>query len=88
MITIELDKEKKIKIPQSWTEVILRNYEKWFDFEPNNRLEQVKYIAGICNIEEDMLLESPTQIFDIIVENINFLFDDLQDNPSNSIKIT
>lgn len=87
MIEITLEDGKTINIPQSWSEIRLGNYEKWFIHEPQNRSDEVKLIADICGIDVDVLLEKPTQLFDIISDSLGFIFNTETCEPSNTIEI-
>jgi len=88
MITITFDEaKKKIDVPQSWNDIRLGDYEKWFATEPSTRLEQIHYIAGICNIDAELLLDSPTQVFDVVYDNIRFIFDENAGGPDNRVGI-
>ena len=86
MITLCFD-EQKIKVPESWSDIRLGDYEQWFRMEPKNRLEQVAMIAGVCGIEAEVLLNNPTQVFDIICDTVKFVFEDYQGELANSIQI-
>ncbi|GAB6012719.1 hypothetical protein [Viscerimonas tarda] len=88
MITITLNNSgQNISVPQSWAEIRLGDYEQWFCYEASNRLEQINYIAGICHIDPDVLLESPVQVFDLVSRTTNFLFDENTGQPENRIEI-
>ena len=88
MITITLNNVgQTIKVPQSWAEIKLKNYEKWFDKKFSSRTEQVNYIADVCNIHPSVLLESPAQLFDIVFDAVCFVFEENIYQPQNSIKI-
>lgn len=88
MITITLGEEtEKISIPQAWNEICLGDYEKWFAIQPQNRLEETKLIARICNVDESTFLKNPTQLFDIVSDSLSFIFEDNKYEASNSIDI-
>lgn len=86
MVTISFD-DKKISVPQSWSDITLGNYEKWFMTEPRNRIEQVELVASICNIDSEILLDHPVQLFDTVYDIVKFAFDDYEGEASNKIEI-
>ncbi|MFV0538861.1 MAG: hypothetical protein ACK5M3_16080, partial [Dysgonomonas sp.] len=53
----------------------LSDYEQWFNTRPANKMEYIHFVADICKIDADMLLDSPTQLFDILSDSIAFVFD-------------
>lgn len=87
MIAITLEDGKIINVPQSWSEIRLGDYEKWFTHEPQNRSDEVKLIADICGIDVNTLLEKPTQLFDIIADSLHFIFSTEACEPNNTIEI-
>ncbi len=74
MLRIEFNNQK-ISVPDSWDEVTLADYEKWFMNQPKDKMEYVALIADICRIDADKLLDAPTQLFDAISDAIQFVFD-------------
>ena len=88
MMTITLDNDQKIiNVPQSWSEIRLGDYEKWFDTEPKTRLDEIRLIAEICGVDAAILLDNPTQLFDIVAESVGFIFGENTCQPSNKIEI-
>lgn len=85
MIKIEFD-NKKLEIPSEWKDIRLADYEQWFNTRPGNKMEYVRFVADICGIDADLLLDSPTQLFEVINENIQFVFDN-DTAPSNMVNI-
>lgn len=65
----------KLDIPESWEEIRLADYEKWHLQRPETKQEQVQFVADVCGIDAEMLLESPTQLFNVISNAIQFIFD-------------
>lgn len=86
MITLSFD-DTCIKVPQSWQDICLGEYERWFRVEPKSRIEQIKLIADICGIDIDLLLNNPTQIFDTIVDIVKFVFEEYGGESVNRIEI-
>lgn len=75
-----------LEIPASWNEIKLGDYEKWFMCEPKGQMEYVEFVANICKTDTKILLESPAQVFDTMVQALSFISD--QDfEPVNHIEI-
>lgn len=70
---IEFD-DVKLEIPGSWKDIKLAEYEKWCTLKPETRFEMVQYVADICKIDADVLLQAPTQVFNAITKAIQFIF--------------
>lgn len=64
-----------LQVPTAWSEVRLCDYERWFMIEPKDQMEYVHFVANICATEPDVLLNAPTQVFNIIAEAISFISD-------------
>ncbi len=65
----------EMDIPESWKDIRLKDYEKWYMLKPETKAEIVQYIADICKIESKILLEAPTRLFDLIAETVRFVFE-------------
>ena len=74
MLKIELD-GVKLRIPDSWEDISLKDYESWYLQKPETSLESVQHVADICKIDAKILLEAPTNIFDAVSGAISFVFD-------------
>lgn len=74
MIKIEFD-NRKLEIPSGWKDIALGDYEGWHLQKPATKAEYVNYVANICKIDADLLLNSPTQLFTVVTESIGFIFD-------------
>lgn len=85
MVTLAFD-EQHISVPQSWGDIKLRDYEKWFSAEPRNRIEQVQLVADICGIDSEILLDNPTQFFDTVYDIVRFVFDNYECLPSHTLE--
>ncbi|MDR2951593.1 MAG: hypothetical protein LBV71_20575 [Prevotella sp.] len=85
MIKVEFN-DLKLEIPESWGEIKLSTYERYYMQSPKTKMEQVAFIAGLCNIDIDILLESPAQVFNTIAGITDFVFDN-ELPPSNKVKI-
>ncbi len=85
MLKIEFN-EQKISVPAGWADITLADYEKWFMHQPEDKMQYINMITGLCKIDTDMLLNSPTQLFDTIYNTMQFVFD-TNVEPDNKIKI-
>lgn len=74
MITIEFDNNKQ-QVPSGWNDITLGDYEKWHMKKPQSKSDYVRYVADVCKLDADLLLNSPTQLFTVITEAIGFVFD-------------
>lgn len=74
MLKIELN-GLKLSVPDSWEDVCLADYEKWFMYKPANKMEYIRLVADICKIDYEVLLNSPTRLFDVLADTIAFIFD-------------
>ncbi len=86
MITLSFD-DKQINVPQSWKDIRLGKYERWFRIEPKTRMEQIQLVANVCDIDADLLLNNPTQVFDTIFDIVRFVFDEYKGEALNRIEI-
>lgn len=62
-----------LEVPSSWNDIKLRDYERWFMFEPKDQMEYVQFVASVCGTQADVLLNAPTQVFNTLVEAISFI---------------
>jgi len=74
MLKIEFN-QHKISVPDSWADITLADYEKWFMHQPEDKMQYVALVADICKVDAQWLLESPTQLFDVISNALQFVFD-------------
>ncbi|NDV96561.1 hypothetical protein D0T84_16800 [Dysgonomonas sp. 521] len=74
MIKVEFN-DVKLEIPESWRDIRLADYERLYMQNPETKLDQVRFVADVCGIDADMLLESPAQVFNTIAGIIDFVFD-------------
>ena len=86
MITLSFD-DKQINVPQSWKDIRLGKYDRWFRIEPKTRMEQIQLVANVCDIDADLLLNNPTQVFDTIFDIVRFVFDEYNGEALNRIEI-
>lgn len=74
MIKIEFD-NKKLMIPESWKDIRLGDYEKWHLAKPETKTDYVRYVADVCKLEAEILLDAPAQLFTVVSEAISFVFE-------------
>lgn len=86
MITLSFD-DQQIQVPQSWADIRLGDYEQWFRAEPTTRSEQIQLVANICQIDVNLLLNNPTQVFDTIMDIVAFVFEEYMGEAANRIEI-
>lgn len=86
MVKISFDGQE-IAVPEAWKDIRLGDYERWMLRNPTNKVEQVELVADICGIDAGVLLNNPTQLFDVVAEIIRFVFQDFDGDVSNSILI-
>ena len=64
-----------LNVPESWKDIKLSDYEKWYLLNPESNLEMVQYVADICKIDARILMDSPPQLFNLVFETMQFIFD-------------
>lgn len=74
MMTIEFDNQR-LQVPSGWNDITLGDYEKWHLKKPQTKSDYVRYVADVCGLDADVLLNAPTQLFTVITEAIGFVFD-------------
>jgi len=62
-----------LNIPTSWSDIKLGEYEKWFMCEPKEQMEYVEFVANICKVDTQILLQSPAQVFSIMIDALSFI---------------
>lgn len=85
MIKIEFE-DKKLEIPQSWEDIRLGDYEKWHLNKPETKTDYVRYVADICDIDVNILLDAPAQLFTVVSDAISFVFD-AEFEPASHVEI-
>lgn len=84
MVTIEYN-SVKISVPQTWDDVKLGHYETFYNERPANNRQRVALVAKICQVDPDVLLAWPAEVFNHIVRVTNFLF---IDSPATPVPFT
>lgn len=85
MVTVDLN-NVKLEIPESWSDIKLSRYEKLYMQKPETKLDLVHFVADVCNIDANVLLESPAQVFNALAEIVDFVFD-CELPPANAVKM-
>lgn len=85
MIKIEFD-NKNFLIPEGWKDICLSDYEKWHLAKPQTKTDYVRYVADVCKLDPDMLMEAPAQLFTVVSEAISFVFE-TDFEPVNHVEI-
>jgi len=78
MVKIEYE-NTEIRVPESWDDVKLRVYETIHAQKGTTHRDRVAKIAAVCEVEPEVLLAWPVEIFNRIVSYVDFIF---QDNPA------
>jgi hypothetical protein len=74
MIKIEFN-GVTLTVPESWKDIKLAEYERFYSHHPRTRQEQAAFVADVCGLDVNLLLESPAQVFNTIAEVVDFVFD-------------
>ena len=74
MVKIEFDTHT-IHVPTRWADITLGDYEQWFNFHPATKTDYVHFVAAICHTDAELLLSSPAELFEVIVQHLAFIFD-------------
>lgn len=85
MIKVEFN-DVKIEVPESWKDIKLAEHEKLYLHHPQTKQEQVAFIAEVCGMDVNLLLESPAQVFNTIAGIVDFVFDS-ELPPAANVKI-
>ena len=75
-----------IDVPVSWADIALGDYERWFMKQPETKTEYVEFVAAICKVDTEVLLDAPIDVFNILADTVGFVFrEDFE--PANRIEI-
>lgn len=86
MVTLSFD-DTEIRVPQSWADIRLGDYERLFRSELNTPMDKVSFVADLCKIDVRILLDNPTKVFDTIVDILKFVFEDYDGETSDRLLI-
>lgn len=77
----------EISVPENWDDITLGFYEEISTTKPTTIREKVDLVAQICKVEPEILLSWPAEIFDIIVDQIDFIFKGNLSTPNPEVTI-
>lgn len=86
MVTLEYNKTK-IQVPTSWADVTLGLYETVYTIKPATARERVAYVAKVCQVDPEVLLQWPAEVFSKLVAFVDFLFSEPGVAPSPFIEV-
>lgn len=87
MIKIEFE-NNTLRVPEGWHDVKLSEYETWDTSKPETKMDYVRFVAQVCKVDVNLLLGSPTELFDVIINALDFIFDSASEpQPSHKVKI-
>lgn len=65
-----------IEVPESWADIQLGHYEKFYKMRTSNADEGIELVAFICKTSAATLREWPAEIFNLIYDTLGFIFKD------------
>jgi len=74
-------------VPTSWHDITLGVYENVHGLRPVTYREYVSMLAKMCSIDENILRNWPSEIFDKILQDVSFIFKDSDVQPTPVCKI-
>ena len=75
-----------VNVPDSWSEITLADYQRWYIHPPQSHAEHLACMAGLCRTDAEVLQKLPRKDFEELVQTLQFTADrDLP--PSRKIKI-
>ena len=86
MVQIEYN-TVKIEVPESWDDITLGFYETFYTEKPETARERVALVAKICRVNADLLLSWPAEVFNRIVDYVDFLFKDAPASPNPVVEV-
>lgn len=76
-----------VNVPTGWDEVTVATYDRMWNLKPKTRRERAQVIAIACGVDLQVLLDWPTEVFNMILTDVGFLFRDNPAEPSPFVKI-
>ena len=74
-------------VPESWDDVTLGQYEKWFDYVADSKMKEVELVSLISTIPFDLLSTLPLSFYTEVLNMVSFAFAGNDFKPSNKIVI-
>lgn len=76
-----------VNVPEGWHEIKLSLYDKIWSLKPQTARERANVIATVCGVELEVFLAWPTDIFNLVLKDLNFLFSTDKADPVPYIEI-
>lgn len=86
MIKIKIE-DTLYNVPESWNDVTLGQYEKWFDYVADSKIKEVELVSKISTIPFDLLSTLPLSFYTDVLNMVSFAFAGNDFKPSNKIVI-
>lgn len=80
-------KDITVIVPTSWDDITVATYDRVWKIKPKTPRERANVIAVACNIDLQVLLDEPTEVFNMIRADVDFLFNDNPVAPSPAVMI-
>lgn len=77
----------EISIPENWDDITLGHYETFRLDEHKTAREHVALVAKVCKTDADLLLSWPTEVFNRIVDYLDFIFEDVAAAPCSFVEV-
>lgn len=77
----------KISVPTSWDDVTLGVYEQVYAIKPATARERVAYVAKVCQVEPEVLLQWPAEVFSRLAAFVDFIFNEANVPPCPFIEV-
>lgn len=61
-------------VPESWDDVTLGQYEKWFDYVADSKMKEVELVSLISTIPFDLLSTLPLSFYTEVLNMVSFAF--------------
>lgn len=74
-------------VPESWDDVTLGQYEKWFDYVADTKMKEVELVSFISTIPFDLLSTLSLSFYTDVLNMVSFAFAGNDFKPSNKIVI-
>lgn len=76
-----------VQVPTGWHEVTVSTYDRMWTIKPKTARERASVIAIACGVDLQVLLDWPTEVFNMILHDVGFLFTDNPVPPSPAVTI-
>lgn len=80
-------KGKSVSVPTSWGEITVATYDKLWNLKPQTARERANTVAIACGAELQTFLEWPREIFEMVLKDVDFLFQANPAEPYNRLEI-